>query len=89
MDFAALRRTAEAAGARLIGPVPQGRFLMQIGLAMRAEQAGASAAPEERRALLAAIDRLTSPAQMGEVFKVAILVPPGEGLPPGFSGTED
>ena len=89
VDFAALRRTAEAAGARLIGPVPQGRFLMQIGLAMRAEQAGASAAPEERRALLAAIDRLTSPAQMGEVFKVAILVPPGEGLPPGFSGTED
>jgi len=88
VDFAALRRAAEGQGARLIGPVPQGRFLMQIGLAMRAEQAGAAAEPEERRALLAAIDRLTSPAQMGEVFKVALLVPNGEGLPPGFSGME-
>ena len=58
---------------------------MQIGLALRAEQAGAAAEPEERRTLLAAIDRLTSPAQMGEVFKVALLVPAGEGLPPGFT----
>ena len=38
----------------------------------------------QRRALLAAVDRLTSPAQMGEVFKVALLVPDGEGTPPGF-----
>ena len=34
--------------------------------------------------LLAAIDRLTNPAQMGEVFKVALLVPAGTGQPPGF-----
>lgn len=88
VDFAALRRAAAAQGARLIGPVTQGRFLMRIGLAMRAEQAGATAEPEERRALLAAIDRLTSPEQMGEVFKVALLMPAGDGLPPGFSKTE-
>ena len=86
VDFAALSRAAAGAGARLVGPVPQGRFLMRIGLAARAEQAAAHAAPEERRALLAAIDRLTSPAQMGEVFKVALLVPDGTGLPPGFDG---
>jgi SAM-dependent MidA family methyltransferase len=61
---------------------------MRIGLAMRAEQAGAHAGPEERRALLAAIDRLTSPAQMGEVFKVALLVPAGTGRPPGFETEE-
>jgi len=88
VDFAALRRAAETQGARLIGPVAQGRFLMRIGLAMRAEQAGAHAGPEERRALLAAIDRLTSPAQMGEVFKVALLVPAGTGRPPGFETEE-
>ncbi len=40
---------------------------MHIGLASRAEQAGAAADNEQRRALLAAVDRLTSPAQMGEV----------------------
>jgi len=87
VDFAALGRAAQAGGARMIGPVPQGRFLMQIGLAMRAEAAGTKADPEMRRALLAAIDRLTSPAQMGEVFKVALLVPNGEGVPPGFEAT--
>jgi len=84
VNFAALSRAATQAGARLVGPVPQGRFLMRIGLAARAEQAAAFADPEERRALLAAIDRLTSPVQMGEVFKVALLVPDGTGLPPGF-----
>ena len=38
-DFAALSRSAATHGCRLIGPVPQGRFLMRIGLAQRAEQA--------------------------------------------------
>ncbi len=88
VDFAALERAATMAGARLVGPVPQGRFLMRIGLAARAEQAAQHAEPEERRALLAAIDRLTSPAQMGEVFKVALLLPPGTGTPPGFDTEE-
>ena len=84
VDFDALGKRASMAGARLIGPVPQGRFLMRIGLAARAEQAAATAEAEMRRALLAAIDRLTSPAQMGEAFKVALLVPDGTGTPPGF-----
>jgi NADH dehydrogenase [ubiquinone] 1 alpha subcomplex assembly factor 7 len=84
VDFAALSRSAAAHGCRLIGPVPQGRFLMRIGLAQRAEQAGLHGEAEERRSLLAAVDRLTSPAQMGEVFKVALLVPQGTGMPPGF-----
>ena len=93
VDFAALRRIASDTGARLIGPVPQGRFLMRIGLEARAEAVARMAAPEERRSHLAAIDRLTSPAQMGEVFKVALLVPAGDGMPPGFEAdtmtTED
>ncbi len=84
VDFAALEKAASAAGARLVPPVPQGQFLMRIGLAARAEQAGKMATPETRRALLAAIDRLTSPGQMGAVFKVALLVPQGDGTPPGF-----
>ena len=61
---------------------------MQIGLRARAEQAGLNAEPETRRELLSAVDRLTSPAQMGEVFKVALLLPPGEGIPPGFQQEE-
>lgn len=84
VDFAALSRSAATHGCRLIGPVPQGRFLMRIGLAQRAEQAALHGEADLRRGLLAAVDRLTSPAQMGEVFKVALLVPQGVGLPPGF-----
>ncbi len=84
VDFAALSRSAATHGCRLIGPVPQGRFLMRIGLAQRAEQAALHCEGKTRRNLLAAVDRLTSPAQMGEVFKVALLLPQGVGLPPGF-----
>lgn len=84
VDFGALAACANAAGARLIGPVEQGSFLTQIGLKARAEQAAAHADSEMRRALLAAYDRLVSPAQMGSAFKVALLVPQGNGTPPGF-----
>lgn len=84
VDFGALAECARAAGARLIGPVEQGAFLTQIGLKARAEQAAAHADPEMRRTLLAAYDRLVSPAQMGSAFKAALLVPQGEGSPPGF-----
>ena len=85
VDFDALEQCAIAAGARLIGPVEQGMFLTQIGLKARAEQAAAHAEPEMRRMLLTAYDRLVSPAQMGSAFKVALLVPQGEGTPPGFA----
>ena len=61
---------------------------MRIGLEARAEAVARLATPEERRSHLAAIDRLTSPAQMGEVFKVALLVPAGEGVPPGFEADQ-
>ncbi|ADE40439.1 class I SAM-dependent methyltransferase [Candidatus Puniceispirillum marinum] len=84
VDFGALAACASEAGARLIGPVEQGSFLTQIGLKARAEQAAKHADPEMRRALLAAYDRLVSPAQMGSAFKVALLVPQGDGTPPGF-----
>ena len=84
VDFGTLADCASEAGARLIGPVEQGSFLVQIGLKARAEQAAAHAEPEMRRTLLAAYDRLVSPTQMGSAFKVALLVPQGEGIPPGF-----
>jgi SAM-dependent MidA family methyltransferase len=44
--------------------------------------AGASA--ERRRALRAALFRLTDASAMGELFKVLVLARPGAPLPPGF-----
>ena len=85
VDFRALSRIAKDHHARLIGPVSQGRFLKDIGIGERAEALRSPDKPEQDRALLAAIDRLVSPAQMGHAFKIALLVPDGEGLPPGFT----
>lgn len=85
VDFRALAATARAHHARLIGPVGQGRFLHDLGIASRAEALRKADDPDGDRALLAAIDRLTSPAQMGHAFKISLLVPDGDGLPPGFA----
>lgn len=85
VDFNALATIAKENHARLIGPVPQGRFLLELGIAERAEALRTPHDSETDRQLLAAIDRLVSPAQMGQAFKVALLVPQGEGYPPGFA----
>ncbi len=85
VDFSALERVAQNAGARLIGPVEQGVFLREIGIMERAEQLRSDSDPEGDRALLSAVDRLISSAHMGSLFKVALLVPAGEGFPPGFT----
>ncbi len=87
VDFARLGKVARAEGARLVGPVEQGAFLTQLGITRRAEQLASTADAKTRHSLRAAIDRLTSPAWMGSLFKVALLIPPGEGLPPGFADT--
>ena len=85
VDFTALARCAEAQGARLIGPVEQGCFLRELGIEKRAEALRRKHDPETDRALSAALDRLCSPQHMGMLFKIAVLVPAGEGLPAGFT----
>ena len=85
VDFARLGQIAQDNKARLIGPISQGRFLQDLGIGARAEALRDPQKPEQDRTLLAAIDRLVSPAQMGQAFKVALLVPDGEGVPPGFT----
>mgnify|MGYP001277930475 CR=1 FL=1 len=88
VDFSALARVAQNAGARLVGPVEQGVFLREIGIMERAEQLRSGSDPEGDRALLSAVDRLISPAHMGSLYKVALLVPAGDGFPPGFSSLD-
>ena len=85
VDFSAIRRAAEEAGARLIGPINQGEFLRNIGIIQRSEALEKRADVEPRRGLFAAVDRLVSNQQMGSAFKVALMLPPGTGLPPGFT----
>lgn len=60
----------------------QGAFLAGLGMGARAA-ALAKAQPDQAGAIADALERLTSPAQMGTLFKVLAVTPPGP-PPPGF-----
>ena len=75
VDFATLGSIATLAGARVQGPVSQGEFLGRLGLAERAAML-ARANPEQGETLAEAHRRLTSPAEMGSLFRVMALVAP-------------
>ncbi len=84
VDFLTLRATAEAAGVVAFGPVPQGGFLMSLGAAQRAEQL-ARANPATADQIIAAVEKLVAPDDMGERFKVMCLAPDGAPAPAGFA----
>jgi NADH dehydrogenase [ubiquinone] 1 alpha subcomplex assembly factor 7 len=85
VDFAALAAAAKRGGASASGPVTQGTFLANLGIAERAEQL-MKANPAEGQNLLAATERLIGNDTMGRLFKVLALMPPGmtdvAGFPP-------
>ncbi|WP_394073709.1 class I SAM-dependent methyltransferase [Xanthobacter albus] len=87
VDFAALARMAQSQGARAFGPLPQGEFLLRLGLAQRAERLMAEAGPAGEDAIATAALRLagTEEGQMGALFKVLALAAPGLGAPPAFT----
>ena len=80
-DFPAVLAAAAEAGAAT-GPIlTQGAFLQALGIEARA-QALAAAQPQANKAdqadkLARQLDRLTGPAQMGQLFKVVCLFAPG------------
>jgi NADH dehydrogenase [ubiquinone] 1 alpha subcomplex assembly factor 7 len=75
VDFGALRRVS---AVPVRGPVPQGLFLKRLGIEHRARVLGDAAG----------LERLVSPAQMGELFKVAALCHDREMEIAGFEGDE-
>ncbi|WP_309083222.1 class I SAM-dependent methyltransferase [Chelativorans sp.] len=81
VDFSALARTAEAHGlaARLM---PQGEFLLGLGLLERAGRLGAGRSAEEQERIRGEVERLAGPDAMGELFKVLALLPRGVSVPP-------
>jgi NADH dehydrogenase [ubiquinone] 1 alpha subcomplex assembly factor 7 len=76
VDFAAMAEVAQARGATWLGTVEQGPWLQAMGIEQRAA-ALAAAAPGQRETLALAVERLTQPEQMGELFKVMGLAGPG------------
>jgi SAM-dependent MidA family methyltransferase len=68
VDFTAMAEAAHAGGCELLGYATQAHFLINCGLTEVMQRAS----PEDARAYLplaSAANRLTSPAEMGELFK--------------------
>jgi len=84
VDFAALARTARAAGAAVYGPVPQGKFLASLGLFQRTGILARIQPPAKAGAMIEAAQRLAEPNRMGRLFKAMAICHPGLPTPPGF-----
>ena len=82
VDFEQLAGAARKAGAEVLGPVPQGAFLNRLGMRQRADMLMINATPDQMEEVDTAFERLTGPDQMGVLFKVIAIVPPGFGVPP-------
>ncbi len=85
VDFAALKQQAEALGLKTHGPMPQGEFLLKLGLGQRREQLLAHARPEQTAAVASGTARLVDPQQMGVLFKVLAVTSANLPPPPPFA----
>jgi NADH dehydrogenase [ubiquinone] 1 alpha subcomplex assembly factor 7 len=84
VDFAALKQTATDLGLDAFGPMPQGEFLLKLGLESRCQRLLRGATDDQKAALLSGAARLTDPRQMGFLFKVLALQSTGLAPPPPF-----
>ncbi|CAK0755859.1 NADH dehydrogenase (ubiquinone) 1 alpha subcomplex assembly factor 7 [uncultured Gammaproteobacteria bacterium] len=74
VDFGALAIAGEAGGAKALGPVEQGPFLLSLGMTQRAEILKHGATPEQAAEIDSGLHRLTDRTQMGSLFQVMALV---------------
>lgn len=83
VDFARLKRLAEASGLAVHGPVGQGLFLQRLGAEARM-QALIRANPGKAEDIHAGVQRLVDPEGMGTAFQVACLSSPHLPAPAGL-----
>jgi NADH dehydrogenase [ubiquinone] 1 alpha subcomplex assembly factor 7 len=84
VDFAALKDAAARQGLLAYGPMPQGEFLLKLGLEARRDRLCKTATLEQCQEILSATNRLVDPAAMGVLFKALALTSPGLAPPPPF-----
>ena len=84
VDFEALAKAASVGNVEATKLVSQGEWLRRLGIAERAK-ALARANPERAEELRSALQRLTAPDQMGQLFKVIALHSPDWPAPAGFA----
>jgi NADH dehydrogenase [ubiquinone] 1 alpha subcomplex assembly factor 7 len=87
VDFEALGKAAQEAGARVHGPVEQGTWLKRLGIEARAAALLPNATASQRADIAAALRRLTGtgPDQMGSLFKVIAFSATAIAHLPGFA----
>jgi SAM-dependent MidA family methyltransferase len=83
VDFEAVADAARRAGAAVTPLIGQGEWLLRLGIEARA-QSLARANPERAGEIDGALERLTSPREMGRLFKVIGLHSPDWPAPAGF-----
>ena len=84
VDFEAVAAAARDAGAAVTAVLPQGEWLIRIGIQARA-QALSRGNPERAHDIGAALHRLTADDQMGTLFKVVAIHSPEWPSPAGFA----
>jgi SAM-dependent MidA family methyltransferase len=84
VDFTAMAEAGVRAGLEVAGFASQAAFLLGCGVLDRLAAVGEPGGVEYARAA-AAVQKLTSPAEMGELFKVLALSRGGAGEWPGFA----
>ena len=86
VDFQALASAAESMGARISGPIEQGKFLRNLAIEKRAATLKSLASPEKRAEIDGAVQRLLGEGrtEMGKLFKVLGIAHPSIGQLPGF-----
>ncbi len=70
VDFLALTQAAQSESVNVHGIVPQGAFLMRLGAGERTTTLCKVSNHEQQQSLISALNRLASPTEMGELFKV-------------------
>ncbi|HKT15028.1 MAG TPA: SAM-dependent methyltransferase, partial [Allosphingosinicella sp.] len=84
VDFEALADTAAEAEALVTEVVPQGEWLIRLGIEARA-QSLSRANPDRANEVQSALGRLTGRDQMGELFKVMAIYSDAWPKPAGFA----
>lgn len=77
VNFDALARAATKAGAVAHPLAEQGDFLLRLGIAERAGRLGADKDQATRASIVADVNRLVGPEEMGSLFKVLAVTAPG------------
>jgi NADH dehydrogenase [ubiquinone] 1 alpha subcomplex assembly factor 7 len=84
VDFENIVRIAKEDGVAAHGPITQGVFLRNLGIAQRAEKLRAMANEDQRDGIESGLHRLIDTTGMGILFKVLTLCHDPSLMPEGF-----